>query len=59
MRTLTSSDLVAVDVSSSRVRQVPTGFANPLAVLADNLSGRRLISDYGDQVAYFLQVVDP
>ena len=55
-RTLTYSDLVAVDVSSGKVRQIATGFANPLAVLSDNASGRLLIADYGDQAVYSLGI---
>jgi hypothetical protein len=53
--TLTYSDLVAVDVSTGKVRQIATGFANPLAVLADDHSGRLLIADYGDTNIYALQ----
>jgi hypothetical protein len=56
-RSLTYSDLVAVDVSTGKVRQIASGFANPLAVLADNNSGRLLIADYGDQSVYALQIV--
>ena len=56
-RSLTYSDLVAVDVATGQVRQIAFGFANPLAVLADNNSGRLLIADYGDQVVYSLQIV--
>jgi hypothetical protein len=55
-RSLTYSDLVAVDVATGKVRQIANGFASPLAVLADNPSGRLLIADYGDQVVYSLQV---
>ena len=39
-----------------KVRQIATGFANPLVVLADNNSGRLLIADYGDKQVYSLQV---
>jgi hypothetical protein len=56
-RSLTYSDLVAVDVSSGRVLRIAFGFANPLAVLADDRSGRLLIADYSDQVVYALQTV--
>ena len=56
-RSLTYSDLVAVDVTSGRVRQVATGFNAPLAVVADDNSGRLLIANYGDHVVYALQVV--
>ncbi len=58
-RSLTYSDLVAVDVTSGKVRQVASGFANPLVVLADNNSGRLLIADYGDQMVYSLQIQSP
>jgi hypothetical protein len=47
--TLTYSDLVAVDVSSGMVRLIVTGFVNPLAVLADDHSGRLLIADYSNK----------
>jgi hypothetical protein len=53
--TLTYSDLVAVDVSTGKVRQIATGFSNPLAVLADDNCGRLLIADYGDKNIYALQ----
>jgi glucose/arabinose dehydrogenase len=53
--TLTYSDLVAVDVLTGKVRQIATGFGNPLAVLADDHSGRLLIADYGDKKIYALQ----
>jgi hypothetical protein len=56
-RTLTYSDLVSVDVTSGKVRQIAFGFANPLVVLADNNSGRLLIADYGDKKVYSLQIV--
>jgi hypothetical protein len=55
-RSLTYSDLVAVDVSSGKVRRIASGFANPLAVLADDNSGRLLIADYGDRIIYALQL---
>jgi hypothetical protein len=55
-RSLTYSDLVAVDPSSGKVRRIAFAFANPLAVLADNTSGRLLIADYGDQAVYALQI---
>ncbi len=54
---LTFSDLVAVNVSTGKVVRVASGFTNPLAVLADDQSGRLLIADYGDQVVYALQYV--
>ena len=44
-----------MDVSTGKVRQIATGFANPLAVLADDQSGRLLIADYGDKNVYALQ----
>jgi hypothetical protein len=53
--TLTYADLVAVDVSMGKVRQIATGFTNPLAVLADDHSGRLLIADYGNKNIYALQ----
>ena len=56
-RSLTYSDLVAIDVTTGTVRRVAFGFANPLAVLADDHSGRLLIADYGDHVVYSLQIV--
>jgi hypothetical protein len=55
-RSLTYSDLVAVNVASGKVRRIAFGFANPLAVLADDNSGRLLIADYGDRVVYSLQI---
>ena len=56
---LTYSDLVAVDVASSKVRRVASGFNAPLAVLADDPSGRLLIANYGDHVVYTLQAPFP
>jgi hypothetical protein len=55
-RSLTYSDIVAVDVSTGTVQQVATGFANPLVVFADNMNGRLLIADYGDQQVYSLSI---
>ena len=52
---LTYSDLVAVDVTTGKVTRIAFGFTNPLAVLADDQSGRLLIADYGDKVVYALQ----
>ncbi len=54
-RSLTYSDLVAVDVAVGKVRRVASGFNNPLAVLADDVAGRILIADFGDKVVYALQ----
>jgi hypothetical protein len=53
--TLTYADLVAVDVLTGNVRQIATGFVNPLAVLADDRSGRLLIADYSNKNIYALQ----
>jgi hypothetical protein len=58
-RSLTYSDLVAVDVTSGKVRQIASGFNGPLAVLADNQSGRLLIANYGDHQVFALDVVQP
>ncbi len=58
-RSLTYSDLVAVDTTSGKVRQVATGFNGPLAVFADNASGRLLIANYGDHLVYALQSLHP
>jgi hypothetical protein len=58
-RSLTYSDLVAVDVSTGKVRQIATGFNGPLVVFADNDSERLLIANYGDSIVYALQVVQP
>jgi hypothetical protein len=58
-RSLIYSDLVAVDVTSGKVRQIATGFNGPLAVYADNVAGRLLIANYGDHAVYALQVVQP
>ncbi len=53
-RSLTYSDLVAVDVSTGKVRRIASGFTNPLAVLADSNSGRLPIADYGSRAVYSL-----
>ena len=58
-RSLTYSDLVAVDVSSGKVRRIAAGFNAPLAVLAIDGTGRLLIANFGDHVVYALQVVHP
>jgi glucose/arabinose dehydrogenase len=56
-RSMTFSDLVAVDVSVGKVRQIASGFNSPLAVLADDTAGRILVADYGDKIVYALQAV--
>ncbi len=56
-RSLTYSDLVAVDVSAGKVRRIASGFKSPLAVLADDAAGRILVADYGNKVVYALQAV--
>ena len=58
-RTLTYADLVAVDTATGTVRQVAAGFANPLAVLADDASNRLLVADYGSKTIYAIQAVGP
>jgi hypothetical protein len=52
---LTYSDLVAVNITTGKVMRIAFGFTNPLAVLADDQSGRLLIADYGAKVVYALQ----
>jgi hypothetical protein len=42
---LTYSDLVAVNITTGKVMRIAFGFTNPLAVLADDQSGRLLIAD--------------
>jgi len=56
-RTLTYSDLVAVDVSVGKVRRIASGFNSPLAVLSDDRAGRILVADYGDRIVYALQAL--
>ena len=52
---LTHSDLVAVNITTGKVMRIAFGFTNPLAVLADDQSGRLLIANYGAKVVYALQ----
>jgi glucose/arabinose dehydrogenase len=54
-KTLTYADLVAVNVQTGKVQRVASGFTNPLALLADDQSGRLLIADYGAKAIYALQ----
>jgi hypothetical protein len=41
--------------SAKTVTRIAFGFINPLAVLADDQSGRLLIVDYGAKIIYALQ----
>jgi hypothetical protein len=56
-RTLTYADLIAVNASTGKAQRIASGFTNPLAVLADDVSGRLLIADYGTQVVYAMQYI--
>lgn len=53
-RSLTYSDVVAVDTETGRVRRVAYGFVNPIAVLWDGAQ-RLLIADYGSRTLYALR----
>jgi glucose/arabinose dehydrogenase len=55
---LTYADLVAVDVTTGKVRQVVSGFSHPLAVLVDP-SGRLLVADYGSRLIYAVSATAP
>ncbi len=50
--TITYADLVAVDVTSGTVRQIATGFKNPLCVISDPSKEFLLIGDYGSDTLY-------
>lgn len=58
-RSIAYGDLVAVDVASGKVRRVASGFEGPLAVLADDASGRLLIATLGDRTVYAVQAIRP
>jgi hypothetical protein len=53
-RTLTYSDVVAVDTKTGKVRRVAQGFVNPLVVLWDGAQ-RLIVADYGDEKIYTLR----
>ena len=55
---LTYADLVAVDVATGKVRQVASGFTNPLAVLVDP-AGRLLVADYGSKQIWAISATAP
>jgi len=53
-RTLTYSDVVAVDTTSGKVRRVAQGFSNPIDCLADDAQ-RLLVANYGNGNVYTIR----
>jgi hypothetical protein len=58
-RSLTYSDVVAVDVAAGKVRRVAFGLPSPVPVLADDAQGRILIGCVGDNTIRAIQPIRP